>query len=254
MKNVVFEATKKASEEFSHVAGTNLPKEIDPLQIPAASVLVARVNNNKFEAFSSGDCGMIVRYQDGSVETFLGSEYLKRMRVERDALILREHPDFNEKSPAEQAKIRYLYMQQTKESLGKKYYTPYLGGADNMKYFDRVSRIFRNKNRNLSIHSDDMMWSFEAPVVAVRSVALFSSGIEPAFKDKEIAKEFIAEPNRSDAMKILDYLSTLNAILNTNQHAIAVQSVNNDKVQKVALADRTALLFNLIDEYTLARG
>lgn len=163
LKDVVFAAIQEANQAADAV----FPKEMDPLQIPAASVLVARVNNGKFEAFSSGDCGMIIRYQDGSVETFLGNEYLKKMRAERDALILHEHPDFNEKSPAEQAKIRYFYMQQTKEALGQKYYTPYLGGADNMKSFEKISKIFRNKNRDLSIHSDGMMWSLEAPVVTV---------------------------------------------------------------------------------------
>ncbi|MBO5997397.1 MAG: hypothetical protein J6P93_02600 [Alphaproteobacteria bacterium] len=250
LSEIVYEATRKATERFSKVAGPVFSENLDPLQIPAASVLVARVNDTTkmFESFSNGDGGMIIRYQDDTVESYIGNEYLKNMRVKRDALIIQEHPDFNEKSPAEQAKIRYQYMQKTKESLGKDYYTPYLGGADNMKNFARVGKISRDKRRNFATHANGMMWTLAAYLPNVKNVTLFSSGIEPAFIDNEIAKEFISEPNQKEAMKTLEMLSALGAVLEKNQHAVAVQSVNNDKVQKVAFTDRTALLFNFVNE------
>ena len=209
------------------------------------------LNKFIFEAFSNGDCGMVIRYQDGTVETYTGNEVLKKIRAKREETIMQNHPHFEEKSPEEQAKIRYLYMQKTKEALGKEYYTPFLGGADKMKDFSRITRILRDKRKDLSTHGNGMMWSLATRVEMVESVALFSVGIEPAFMNEEIAKEFITHTDKKQAMKMLEILSALGAVLKANQHAVAVQSVNNGKLQKVAFTDRTALLFNLVDERQL---
>lgn len=74
LSEIVFEATKKANEKFPKQEGVSLLEKLDPLQVPAASVLISRINNGVFESFSNGDCGMIVRYQDGTIENFIGNE------------------------------------------------------------------------------------------------------------------------------------------------------------------------------------
>ncbi|MBP5534860.1 MAG: hypothetical protein J6Y03_05090 [Alphaproteobacteria bacterium] len=178
LPEIVLGVTKEANNKISHIAADTFEN-----QSPATSVLVTRINNGVFEAFSNGGCAMIVRYQDDTLETFSAND-----------------TDFNEKPVAA-----------------------------------RVSKISHNKNRSFSTYTNGAMWGLSARVETIQSVALFPSGIE----SKQV-----------EARKMLECLSALGSLLNTNQHTVAEQSANNEEVQKIASADRTALLFNLVDEFT----
>jgi len=205
LPEVVYEATKAATEKFPQIT----EDEKLNFQAPAASVLVSRINNGIFETFSTGNNGMIVHYQDGTVETYAGNE-----DSQREAM-------------------------------------PCLGDADKMRKFMLVKRILRDKRKNLTTHANDAMWSLATRVEMVKSVALFSADVKPAFMDDEIAKEFVARSDKNQTMKMvkmLDTLYALGAFLKINQYEEAVGRADAGKLKKVAFNDRMALLFDLVDE------
>ena len=103
----------------------------------------------------------------------------------------------------------------------------------------RVAKISRDKRRNLSTYSNDNMWSLTAYAPNVKNVALFSSGMKQAFMNDEIIKEIITETDNKKAAKMLSVLSVMGSVLKSSQ---------NDAVKKVSFKDRTALLFDFVDE------
>ena len=242
--DIVQEATKQATKDFPDVAGSVFPQQLDPLQVPSAAILITRIRNGNFEVFSNGDCGMLIRYQDGHLETYTGNKVLDDMREQRDAQIMREHPNFKELSNVEQGKIRYSYMQKTKENWGKKYFTPYLGGADNMDNFKNVTDFQKDAHKEITTYANGMMWYLTTKATNIREIAMFSDGADPAFMNSEVAKYIMFEENPKTAMKKLAILARVGASLKTNEHAAAVQSVNKGNSADVKQTKRKKSVFD----------
>lgn len=105
LPDVISEATKKIGENTK--------------DLPMPAFLVSRISNGIFEAFANGDCGLVVHYQDGVVESYAANKS--------------KETDLSS---------------------------------------SRVSRISKDRRRNLSTYTNGSMWSLAARVEAVQSVAL----------------------------------------------------------------------------------
>ena len=77
LPDIVFKTTKKIIEK----------EGVLPTSVP--SFLISRISNGMFEAFAFGNCGMVVHYQDGVVETYEGQKQAD-MKFPKVAMISRD--------------------------------------------------------------------------------------------------------------------------------------------------------------------
>jgi len=77
LPDIVFKTTKMIIEKEGAL----------PTAVPA--FLISRISNGMFEAFAFGDCGMVVHYQDGVVESYEGQKQTD-MKFPKVAMISRD--------------------------------------------------------------------------------------------------------------------------------------------------------------------
>lgn len=226
-------------------------KDFASFQAPSAAVIMARIKDGMFEVIGSGDCCLLVEYQDGRVDTITGNTILDNIRAQRDMRIKRENPGFDNLGKEEQAKIRFRYMKQTRESLGdpkKGYFVPFYQSVKAMDSFLGEQKVTSADNvRSINNIKRGDIWVMYARAEEVKAFMVSSDG----FVDK-VLKNKLAKPGELINLgKNQIYLNRLGEKLrqiemgsDRDHHATAMK-IAQGKKNTGSADDAVALCFNV---------
>ncbi len=226
--------------------------KFEAFETPSSPVLMMRVLHGVMEVLGSGDCGLLIKYKDGSIDSFVGSAILEEIRQKREEKIRSIFPDFNDKTKEEQAKIRFYFMKETRRNLGNfknGYFVPHMNGTKNMhRFVGKQKVVSANQNRSLNYHQRGDIWELYAEVDKIDTLVLSSDGFVERILKNQLATAADLLEAVTDPVKITKLAADLRAVdltSDSNPHAMAMKTVNKS-VQKTGSADDATALFGFI--------
>lgn len=210
--------------------------EFARFQAPSSTIMAARVKDGMFEVIGSGDCCLLVEYQNGKIDSITGNRILDDIRTRRDEKIVAENPGFENMSGEEKAKIRFRYMKETRQNLGNPqqgYFVPFYQGTEEMQRFLGEQRVVdANQARSINNIARGDIWVMYAKAEKVKAFMMSSDG----FIDK-VLKNKLAKPQEIIQMgKNQHYLNHLGQKLrrielgsDADYHAVAMKTAQGKK-------------------------
>jgi len=221
-------------------------------QCPSASALLCRIRGGSFEVIGSGDCCLMVEYNDGNIDLITGNEILEKLRTDRDLKIRKENPGFEFLSKEEKAKIQFKYMKETRQNLGNRkegYFVPFYDGNKKMSDFlGTMNVVSQTKQRGINNIGRGDIWLMLADAENIKSFMISSDG----FLDK-IIKNKIAHPREilKNAQIDKNYINKLGRILrkietgSNDDFSAVTMKLAQGKRNTGSADDAVALYFNV---------
>lgn len=240
-------ANQEASENMPMVS-----ENFEAFQTPSATFILARVCKGNLEVIGSGDCGILISYKDGDIDSITGNTILENIRKERSERIKLENLGFDSMSKEEKAKITHRYMKETRTNLGnpkKGYFVPHYNGGEAMKDFIGDMKVVKSDNKRSfnNIKRGDI-WVLYANAEEVNSVMMSSDGfIEKVLKNELVSKNEFIKIGRNK--KYLDLLARqlreIESGSQADQSSLAMKIVNNKKANTGSADDAMAICFDV---------
>lgn len=242
-------------EVANQEASENMPMardDFEAFQTPSATFILARVCKGNLEVIGSGDCGILISYKDGTIDSITGNTILENIRKERSEKIKLENPGFDSMGKEEKAKITHRYMKETRTNLGnpeKGYFVPHYNGGEAMQEFMGDMKVVKSDNKRSfnNIKRGDI-WVLYANAEEVKSVMMSSDGfIEKVLKNELASKDELIKIGRNQ--KYIDLLARklreTEIGSQSDQNALAMKIVNNRKPNTGSADDAMAICFDV---------
>ena len=218
-------------------------------ETPSSPVIVMRVLNGMMEVLGSGDCGLLIKYKDGLIDTFVGSAVLENIRKKREEQIHSLYPDFDSKTKEEQSKIRFYFMKETRQKLGSfpnGYFVPFMNQESMINPFLENRRVVSsNHNRSLNYYQRGDIWELFAEVEKVDTIILSTDGfVERILKNRLATPKMLLNciKGPTHLKQFAKKLRKVEISSLSNKETIAMKLLNGCKKNTGSADDATALL------------